>query len=174
MPVSPRRRALLAAQAQPGAAALHHRLRKPQATVLALLVPADPTSPVWDWPVVNRTQLGARAGYTPLSGTVTRVLNGVRAGSSSNDHRGAEPGLLALGYVEEVVLDVEGLREVNYRATAAGVQAYREYEAKRGTPKKSRNDATSTNKRYRPCPCGSGKQFRECCKRRVDNTNTGG
>lgn len=147
------------------------KLRKPQARVLALLMPADPTSYWTEWPTVNRAELASRAGYTPLSGTLTRVLNGIKAGSSSNGHKGAEPGLLELKYIEEERLDLCGVIEVNYRATAAGVQAYQEYIRERGEPVTSRSKAGSTNKRYQPCPCGSGKQLRHCyCTRNLENS----
>jgi hypothetical protein len=86
--------------------------------------------------------LGVRAGYTAISGTVTRALNGIREGSSSGD---PHPGLLALGYVEEVVLDVEGLKEVNYQATAAGVKSYLAHLAAAGGLPEVRDALASTN-----------------------------
>jgi hypothetical protein len=122
------------------------RLRTPQARVLAALVPDDPAAPLIDWPLVTRAQLGVRAGYTATSGTITRALNGIRAGSSSGD---PHPGLLARGMVVEVVLDVEGTQEVNYRTTALGVRAYREYVAARGKLSAVKDPATCTNDRYR-------------------------
>lgn len=99
-------------------------IKTPQARVLAALAPVDPSYPVIDWPTVNRAQLGVRAGYTALSGSITRALNGIAAGSSSGN---AYPGLLARGMIEEVVLDIEGTSEVNYRATALGIRAYQAY-----------------------------------------------
>ena len=74
--------------------------------------------------MVNRAQLGVRAGYTAISGSITRALNGIRKGSSSGD---PHPGLLARGMIEEEVLNVEGIEEINYRATDKGVRAYTEY-----------------------------------------------
>ena len=122
------------------------RLRTPQARVLAALVPDDPAAPLIDWPLVTRTQLGVRAGYTATSGTITRVLNGIRAGSSSGD---PHPGLLARGMVVEIVLDVEGASEMNYRATGLGVKAYHEYVAERGGMPVVKDAAICTNDRYR-------------------------
>ena len=97
------------------------KLRTPQARVLAALIPAYTEDPVSEWPLVTRAQLGVRAGYTAISGTVTRALNGIRAGSSSGD---PHPGLLALGFVEEVPVNLDGLTETNYRTTHDGIKAY--------------------------------------------------
>lgn len=102
-------------------------LRTPQARVLAALQPDDPSDPLIDWPLVTRAQLGVRAGYTAISGTVTRALNGIRPGNTTSGD--PHPGLLERGMIEEVVLDIEGVREVNYRATALGVRAYQAYIA---------------------------------------------
>lgn len=122
-------------------------LRTPQARVLAALQPEYPDDPVQEWPLVTRAQLGVRAGYTAISGTVTRALNGIRAGSNSGD---AHPGLLAMGFIEEVVLDIEGRREVNYRATAAGVAAYgRHIERVSGRLPELRPREACINDRYK-------------------------
>lgn len=121
-------------------------LRTPQARVLAPLMPDHPDDGVWNWPTVTRAQLGVRAGYTAISGTVTRALNGIRPGSSSGD---AHPGLLARGMVEEVILDVEGVKEVNYRATALGVRAYLAHIRKHGKLPQLRDRETCTNDRYK-------------------------
>ena len=121
-------------------------LRTPQARVLAALMPEYPDDPVSEWPLVNRPQLGIRAGYTAISGTITRALNGIREGSSSGD---AHPGLLARGLVEEVVLSIEGISETNYRATPTGVRAYREYAAKHGRPPAVRDPIACVNDRYK-------------------------
>ena len=122
-------------------------LRTPQARVLAALVPAYLDDPVSEWPLVTRAQLAVRAGYTAISGTVTRALNGVRAGSSSGE---PHPGLLALGMIEEVALDIDGRIETNYRTTHLGVAAYRRYvESNGGELPKVRDAAICTNDRYR-------------------------
>ena len=123
-------------------------LRTPQARILKALQPAYPDDPVSEWPLVTRAQLGVRAGYTAISGTVTRALNGIRAGSSSGD---PHPGLLALGLVEEVAIDLDGHSEVNYRATVAGVRTYQTHLAAQGGKLPRLRDADiCTNDRYRP------------------------
>lgn len=121
-------------------------LRTPQARILAALMPEYPEDPVSEWPVVTRAQLGVRAGYTAISGTVTRALNGIKAGSSSGD---PHPGLLAREMVEEVILLIEDVKEVNYRATARGVAAYQEYLKDHPALPVVRDKDSCTNDRYR-------------------------
>lgn len=122
-------------------------LRTPQARCLAALQPDDVSDPISEWPLVTRAQLGVRAGYTAVSGTVTRALNGIHEDSSSGD---AHPGLLRLGLVEEVILDVMGVSEVNYRATMAGVRAYQTYMITHGSALPQLRDAAiCTNDRYK-------------------------
>lgn len=121
-------------------------IRTPQARVLAALVPEDPMGYVIDWPIWTRALLAVRAGYTAVSGTVTRALNGIRPGSSSGE---PHAGLLDLGYIEEVVLDIDGVNEVNYRITAAGIRAYQEYVAAKGKLPELRDAASCTNHRYK-------------------------
>ena len=120
-------------------------LRTPQARVLEALVPQYPEDPVSEWPLVSRAQLAVRAGYTVISGTVTRALNGIRPGNrtSGDPHL----GLLKLGLVEQVEVDVDGAVEIDYRATPAGVLAYQEYAAT-GPPPKVKDARSCTNDRY--------------------------
>lgn len=122
-------------------------LRKPQARVIRALVPDDPSSYWTEWPIYNRAWLAIKAGFTPISGTVTRALNGIRPGSSSGP---PHLGLLALGYVEEESLEVDGVQETYYRATPAGVRAYQAYVAGHGPlpPVKDAASATNTNRGY--------------------------
>jgi hypothetical protein len=120
-------------------------LRVPQARVLRALVPADHDSDPSDWPLLTRALLGQRAGFTEKSGSVTRALNGIRAGSSSGD---AHAGLVALGYVETVDIDLDGVVEVSYRATRAGVAAYLAFLASGGELPPVRDAASATNRRY--------------------------
>jgi hypothetical protein len=116
--------------------------------------------------------LGIHAGYTAVSGTVTRALDGLAAKTV----RGAKPtsgkwtqsaddpnvwvgngsgdvhlGLIALKLVEEVVMDVLGVREVSYKATAAGVAAFREHERVHGKlpPPKDKSGCVNTSRGYR-------------------------
>jgi hypothetical protein len=123
------------------------RLLTPQARVLEALKPRREDDPPDEWPLATRAQLGVRAGYTALSGTVTRAINGVRPGSSSGD---PHPGLLARGMIEEVVLDIEGLLETNYRITPLGLLAYRAHlTSVGGKLPEPRDRAVSTNDRYK-------------------------
>ena len=121
-------------------------LRVPQARVLQALVPQYPEDPPSEWPLMGRAYLGVRAGYTAVSGTITRALNGIREGSSSGD---PHPGLLARGLVEEVPVDVDGVVEVTYRATAAGIAAFQAYLASGGTCPPVKDAAGCTNDRYK-------------------------
>jgi hypothetical protein len=111
-------------------------------------MPADPSDHWIEWPVVNRAQLAICVGYTGTSGSITRVMNGIREGSSSGS---AHPGLLGLGLVVEDILDIDGLLEVNYRATPEGVRAYQAYLSANGDELPEVKDAaTCTNDRYMP------------------------
>lgn len=121
-------------------------LRTPQARILAALMPTDSTYPIFDWPLYTRAALGTAAGYTAISGSVTRALNGIRPGSSSGD---AHLGLIALGLVEEVVLDIDGVAETNYRTTAAGIVAYRAYISRIGELPAQRDKSSCINDRYK-------------------------
>ena len=123
-------------------------LRVPQARVLAALMPeypVDEKDPPSEWPVVTRAQLGVKAGYTATSGTVTRALNGIREGSSSGD---AHIGLLARGLMEEIILDIDGVTEVNYRITATGISAYKAHITTHGKLPEVKDATTCTNDRY--------------------------
>ncbi len=134
-------------------------LRTLQARVLAVLMPESLGAPLIDWPLCNRSQLGTSAGYTSLSGSCTRALNGVREGSSSGD---AHLGILALGYVVEVVLDVEGVTEMNYRATPAGVAAFAAYITEHGAMPPLRDITACRNKRQ-----GKGETHRSKISKKV-------
>lgn len=124
------------------------RLRVPQARVLKALVPEYSDDPPSEWPLLSRAALGVRAGYTAISGTITRALNGIREGSSSGD---PHPGLVARGLVEVLTVDVDGVREDNYRATKAGVSEYAAYVAANGDNLPPLKDAGScVNDRYKP------------------------
>ena len=121
------------------------KLRVPQARVLAALMPNYPDDPPSEWPLLNRAVMAARAGYTGLSGTVTRALNGIREGSSSGD---PQVGLIAGGLIDAVEIRVEGLMETNYRITSAGISAIQSYIAEGGKLPPVRDAATYTNNRY--------------------------
>lgn len=122
-------------------------LRTPQARVLRALMPDFPEDPPTEWPLLTRAALGVKAGYTAISGTITRALNGIREGSSSGD---SHPGLLARGLVEVEEIDIEGVSESNYRATAAGVKEYQEFILTNGDKLPPVKDITTcTNDRYK-------------------------
>lgn len=99
-------------------------------------------------PLLNRAKIAERAGFSELSGTVTRVLNGLREGSSSG---AAHPGLLTLGYLERIDLEVEeGVTETCYRITDAGARALAAWEAESGGKSVTMRDKTSSvNHRYK-------------------------
>ena len=104
-------------------------LRVPQARVLRALMPDYPEDPPSEWPILTRAILSVNAGYTAISGSITRALNGIRPGSSSGD---AHLGLLALEYVTVEEVDIEGVVEQSYRITKAGIEAFKIFFAKNG------------------------------------------
>lgn len=123
-------------------------LRTPQARVLAALMPYSPDDHPSEWPLLTRAALGVRAGYTAISGTVTRALNGIRSygtRTSGDPH----PGLLERGMVETVSVDVDGKAETNHRITPLGIQAYQAYAAVYGSVPTNRDAASCTNHRYK-------------------------
>ena len=129
------------------------KLRIPQVRILAALMPDRPSDPRTDWPLLTRAYLAVRAGYTPISGSVTRALNGIRPGSSS-DARGSKPGqghlgLIARGYVDDVPIDLDGLIEANYRITATGIVAYQSFIAEGGRIPPLKPAEVCINKRYK-------------------------
>jgi hypothetical protein len=124
-------------------------LRTPQARILSALMPNNESDPVFYWPLITRAQLGVKAGYTAISGTVTRALNGIREGSSSGD---PYPGVLTRGLVEEVKLDIEGTIEINYRITPAGIKAYQLHIANHGSdlpPCRDKASCVNTDRGYK-------------------------
>lgn len=110
-------------------------LRIPQVRVLRALAGGA---------LLSRPRLGEAAGYTAISGTITRALNGLREGSSSGP---AHPGLLALGYVAEVRLELDGgVTETAYRITPAGRDALAAADADVPPP---RDKKSCINDRYK-------------------------
>ena len=128
-------------------------LRVPQARVLNALLPANPSYPTSEWPLLTRKMLNVAVGYSPISTGVTRPLYGVSEGSSTaHPHK----GLLALGLVEVVQVDVQGAVEDNYRITKLGIVALGKFLVEGGKllPTRDRGkgviDTSSyTNKRYK-------------------------
>ena len=110
-------------------------------------MPAYPTDPPFEWPLLTRTALAVQSGYTAISGSITRALNGIHENSSSGDFH---LGLLALGFVEEVTLDIDNLAETNYRITANGIRVFQQYVAANGNKlPKVKDAANCVNNRYR-------------------------
>ncbi len=120
-------------------------LRIPQARVLRALMPIEPNSSISEWPLLTRSQLAVKAGYTAISGSITRALNGIYSGSSSGD---PHIGLLGLSYVEVITLDIEGVSEANYRITTKGIQAFQKYINDGGKLPEVRDASLCTNIRY--------------------------
>lgn len=112
------------------------KLRLPQVRVLEALRHIRGAIPL--------KTLSSKAGFTSLSGTLTRALHGLKEGSSSG---AAHPGLLELGLIESEEVDWDGMKEVVYRLTDKG-REWLPDEAKAALPTK-RDEVASTNKRYR-------------------------
>lgn len=117
-------------------------LKVPQVRVLVALLPDEGDDPPLG--TVPRFELAIAAGITPTTGTINRALNGIPKGSSSGD---AHDGLLAMGLVEKVVLDLDGRMEDSYRITRAGIAAAREWLKHNRLPP-TRDAASCTNARY--------------------------
>lgn len=110
------------------------RLRSHQLRILQVLGTED---------ALGRNGICTRIGWSATSGTFTNAMNGVKEGSSTG---GAHPGLVRLGLVEKVELDIDGLVELVYRITEQGREALRLH----GDELPDMRDKTiSTNKRYR-------------------------
>lgn len=121
------------------------QLRTPQARVLQALMPIDLTEPPHEWPILRRGEMAVRAGYTAISGTITRVLNGIKAGSSSGD---PHQGLLELGYIDIIKIDVDGISEVYYRINPVGASVYINYTAINRQLPPLKDRTACTNIRY--------------------------
>lgn len=115
----------------------------PQARVLRALMPRAAGAR----PAFSRTTLVARAGFTPKSGVINQALHGVRR--VTKDRPKLLPGLLGMGMVELVKIDVEGSVESSYQITDVGEAAYHAHVAARGELPPIKDAATSTNDRYR-------------------------
>ena len=83
MPVSPRKYPTMPLPPASGHGDLNN-LRLQQARVLAVLVPTNPTDPPFEWPLLTRANLCLRAGFKLTSGSITRVLNGIRPGNRTS------------------------------------------------------------------------------------------
>lgn len=92
---------------------------------------------------IARTLLADAAGFSRLSGSVTRALHGLREGSSSG---AAHPGLITLGLVVVEQLDLDGVKEETVVVTELGKRVA---AALGDAPlPKPRDKAASVNRRY--------------------------
>ena len=116
-------------------------LKIPQARLLSVLAQGG---------VASRQRLAERCGFSVVSGTVTRILNGLREGSSSG---AAHAGLIALGFVEQLELRMDGVSEMDgasetvYRITRRGRIELALWLERNELPP-MRDAKASTNKRY--------------------------
>ncbi len=120
-------------------------LRVPQARILRALMPDDPSGPRSNWPTLTRPVLAQLAGYTPISGSVTRALVGIREGSSSGD---PHLGVVQLELVRVMELNMDGVTEINYRITPLGIAALHQFLASGGKLPPVRDPSVHTNNRY--------------------------
>lgn len=118
------------------------KLRIPQLRVLGVLLPDDSSKSALIWPAITTNELAKRIGVSTISDSIRRAMRGLPKGSSSGE---AHPGLLALGLAEELVYDVDGRREVAYRATPTGIVAYRRHIAAVGELPPLKDKASSVN-----------------------------
>jgi hypothetical protein len=120
--------------------------RIPHMRVLRALMPDKITAPSFTWPLLTRVGLSEATGYAPTSGTITRILHGMKKGMGRG---GPHAGLLGLGHVQEVLLNIDGVTEVSYRITIAGVHAYRTFVRSGGDLPDVKDAISCTNKRQR-------------------------
>lgn len=123
-------------------------LKVPQARVLRALMPTYPDDPQSEWPMLTRAMLGVRAGYTPISGSITRALSGIKATNKTSGE--PHPGVIELGLVVVIELDVEGRKEDNYQITPEGVRAFQHFmEVGGGKLPPLRSREACINRRYK-------------------------
>lgn len=122
-------------------------LRVTQARVLAVLYPEYPEDSVSEWPVFTRAQLCKCVGFKPTSGSLTRVMNGIRVTNMTSGP--PHPGLVELGMVEILEIDIDGVTEINYRITHAGVVEFQRYVEIHGELPPLKDAALCINDRYK-------------------------
>lgn len=122
------------------------KLRIPQLRVLQALLPFDLTLDQTEWPIYTKIVLAVKSGYSPISGSITRALLGIKERSSSGNHH---KGLIPLGLIEEVKLDIDGREEINYRLTKEGAIVILQFIFKGGKLPSNRNPESHTNNRYK-------------------------
>lgn len=90
----------------------------PQARILSILRPKSGGKN----PILSRIKIIKEAGFSPLSGTFSRALNGVAKMSTVAEFIGAKKGLVDLGFVKLVDTNVDGAVEHGYEATKDGLK----------------------------------------------------
>jgi hypothetical protein len=110
-------------------------LRLPQLKVLAALGSSS----------LRREDLAAKAKFRPKTGTINAALHGVKEGSSTGSPR---PGLLEMGMVDRIELDIDGLVELRYVATDKGKAALARWLDEHGPLPVGRDKDASVNRRY--------------------------
>ena len=101
-------------------------IRIPQARCLQALSRAKTKKQV-----LSRSKLAVAAGFSETSGTINRVLHGIPKGSSSGD---PHKGIIDLGLVKPLTLDIDGHKETNYQITGAGKKALAAFLKSRKLP----------------------------------------
>ncbi len=100
------------------------------AEVLTVLAPRYDGQHEIDWPTLSRRIIAERSGYAAC----TRIFNGIKEGSKTDR---AHPGLIALGFIEELTFDFDGVKELAYKITPRGVAALRDHITKHGPVQKN-------------------------------------
>lgn len=119
------------------------QLKVPQVRVLVALMPDEGDEPPPG--TMPRQLLAKTAGFIPTTGTINRVLHGIQNKNSTSG--AAHPGLLELGLMEKVDIDLDGRTVDTYRITRAGIVAVRDWLSHNELPPK-RDEESSTNLRY--------------------------
>jgi hypothetical protein len=123
-------------------------LRLPQIRVLRVLAESPGA-------LLTVAKIAESAGYSEISATVGQALRGVRPGSKYVKPR---PGLVDMGLVERVVFDIDGLEEIDYRITPAGLAAMAEIERSGRPIPPLRDKSLCTNERYRRTDDAGGEE----------------
>jgi hypothetical protein len=110
------------------------KLRLPQIRVLRSLAEGQ---------LLTRNKICRAAGFSTGSGTLNYALNGMKV-SKANPR--PHPGLVELGLITKIDLDIDGVVEVGYRITEEGLAALEEYGVAALPP--TRDKEVSTNRRY--------------------------
>lgn len=90
-------------------------IRPPQLKCLMAMKPDRPASHPINWPVFTRASLCVACGLSPTN-SMNRILHGIKDGPRKH------PGLIQLGYVEILALDIMGTIEYNYVITPKGLE----------------------------------------------------